>query len=353
VTDSQALAQVADTLSQKATVGRLSQVCDRWIYSACLCFGLDTEEQERSGFHYAYSIYQVEYSRNLLFRVGGQMDRLFDTMVDRTRSRLDVPALRTLFGVKKRPRATGTPDLSPQQAVVVETPRWDLTKFKLHFGLLSLKAYTKGEHVLRFEAIVHNTKRLGCGRLIEKFPEIVTRLAGMTERFCTVLDCVDVSFIPDNLLDELPQPAWIGATRVGGIDLNKPRTRAALAAVLALSAAPGGFTVADLVGKVKAMTGHADYTVRQAAYDLRKLRGKSLVDKPGLSRRYHVPPAGACTISALLTLRDQVIVPLLAGVRSPRLGRKPSIWTPADRHYEHLRVGMQALFNDLGIAAAA
>ena len=350
VTDSQALAQVADTLSQDATVGRLSQVCDRWIYSACLCFGLDSEELGRSGFQYAYSIYQVEYSRNLLFRVGRQMDRVFNTMVDRTRSRLDVPTLRTLFGVKKRPRAHGAPDLSPRQAVVIETPRWDLTKLKLHFGLLTLKAYTKGEHVLRLETIVHNTKRLGCGRMIEKFPEIVTRLAGMTERFCTVLDCIDVGFIPDDLLDELPQPSWIGATRVGGIDLNKPRTRAVLAAVLALSTAPGGFTVADVAYKVNAMTGHADYTVRQAAYDLRKLRGKSLVDKPDRSRRYQLQPAGARTITALLTLRDQVIRPILAGIRSPWWGRRPAHWTPIDGHYETLRVQMQTLFHDLGIA---
>jgi hypothetical protein len=38
--------------------------------TACLCFGLDLDEQQRSGFGYCYSIYQVEYSRNLLFKVG-------------------------------------------------------------------------------------------------------------------------------------------------------------------------------------------------------------------------------------------------------------------------------------------
>ena len=32
--------------------------------------------------------------------------------------------------------------------------------------------------MLRFEAIAHNTAELRCGRMIEKFPEIVTRLAG-------------------------------------------------------------------------------------------------------------------------------------------------------------------------------
>ena len=47
----------------------------------------------------------------------------------------------------------------------------------------------------------------------------------------------------------------------------------ALSAVLALSATSGGFTVAEFTAKVHAMTGHTGYTTRQAAYDLRTLRG--------------------------------------------------------------------------------
>jgi hypothetical protein len=130
-------------LSQQATIGRLSQVCDRWIYSACLCFGLDLDEQRCSGFTYGYSVYQAEYSRNLMFNVGAQMEKVFDRVVDRTRSRLDIPTLRTLFGAKQRPHRTTIPDLSPRLAALVETPRYDLTLFKVHFGLLTLKAYTK------------------------------------------------------------------------------------------------------------------------------------------------------------------------------------------------------------------
>ena len=61
------------------TTGRLSRGCNRWIYTACLCFGLDTDEVLRSGFGDAYSVYQVEYSRNLLFADGKSMQRLFDT----------------------------------------------------------------------------------------------------------------------------------------------------------------------------------------------------------------------------------------------------------------------------------
>ena len=348
------LAQVADTLSQPGTTGRLSQVIDRWIYTACLCFGLDLDEQRRSGFGYAYSIYQVEYSRNLIFASGAVMERTFDTIVDRTRTRIDVPKLRTLFGVGQRPRRRGE-DLSPRQAVVIEKPRWNLTLFKVHFGLLTLKGYTKGEHVLRFEAIVHNTRALRTGRVLDKFPAIVARLAGMTDQFTSMLDCVDVGFLPDGILDQLPTPTQIGATRVGGIDLNRARMRDTLNAVLALAAAPDGFTVADLAAKIRAQTGATEheYTTRQAAYDLRKLRGKHLVVKPDRTRRYHVPAQAARTIAALLTLRDKVIAPILAGVRRRGPGRPPKTYTRIDRDYETLRTGMRTLFTDLAIETAA
>ncbi|WP_219414233.1 hypothetical protein [Pseudonocardia nigra] len=278
------------------------------------------------------------------------MDKVFDRIVDRTRSRLDVPILRTLFGAKQRPGRNGTPDLSLKLAAEIETPRYDLTLFKLHFG--NLTAYTKGEHVLRFEAVVHNTKALRCGRVLDRFPQIIARLAGMVDRFTTTLDCVDHTFIGDGLLDRLPAPSQVGATRVGGLDLNKTRIRAALAAVLALSVTSEGFTVADFTAKVHTMTGANDYTVRQAAYDLRKLRGKELISKPGRTRRYRISPQAAGTIAALLALREHVLAPILAGARSPRRGRKPATWTPIDRDYEKIRVDVQALFRDLGINVA-
>ena len=118
------------------------------IYSACLCFGLNMAEQARSGFAYSYSIYQAEYSRNLLFASGGQMQDLFGRVLDCTRSRLDIPALRVLFGLKSRPhlnRAAGP----PAQEIVIEKSQHGLAWFRIRLGLLQLKAHIKGEHVLR------------------------------------------------------------------------------------------------------------------------------------------------------------------------------------------------------------
>ncbi len=77
VSDAAGLARVADAMirpSGETDEGRLVQVCERWIYSTCLCFALDLAEQERTGFQYSYSVYQAEYSRNFLFESGHIID---------------------------------------------------------------------------------------------------------------------------------------------------------------------------------------------------------------------------------------------------------------------------------------
>jgi hypothetical protein len=335
IADPQRLARVADAWPRDAAIGRLGQVCDRWIYSACLCFGLDLEEQERSGFRYGYAVYQAEYNRNLLLKSGAQMELLFDRILDRTRSGLDIPAIRIIFSLKNRPHRSK--DGPSAQEIATGKPRYGLSWFRSSFGRLQLKAYTKGEQELR------------CRRSLDNFAGITTLLAGMADRFTTILDCADTGFLPDGLLDELPLPAQAGPPRIAGVDLNQPRIRAALSAALTIAPAPGGFTVAEHASRVRQLTGQDGYTTRQAAHDLRKLRGEQFLSKPGRTRRYHVPPNSARVIAAALTLRDHVIAPILAGVRSPRMDRKPSIWTAVDRDYENLRVSMQTRFRHVGI----
>ena len=234
--------------------------------------------------------------------------------------------------------------------------------FKLHFGRLTLKGYTKGERVLRFEAIVHNTRELGGGRAIAKLPTIVARLTAILDRALRTLQWMDRASVADETLDRLPAPALLGKTRVGGIDLGHPRMRTVLAAIVALAPAPRGFTVGDLTAQVREIGGRAfrGYGVRQAAYDLKKLRAKQLVEKPGHSRRYQVPEHGLRTITALVVLREHVLRPLLAAAAHPspsdparrKLGRKPKTWRPIDEHYQTLRLTMRALFDDLHLAAA-
>lgn len=350
ISNAAGLARVADTLSEERTIGRLSRVCERWIYSTCLWFALDSKERAKSGFRYQYSTYQIESSRNLLFNVGGQMEQVFQALIDRNRGPLNLETIKTIFGYKRRPRYHKRKKTAMEWGCVLERPAYDLTVFKVRCAKLTLKIYTKGERVLRIEVVAHNTNELDCGRSLEKFPAIVARLKEILERFMNALSWVDACFIADDTLEQLPVASRVGNTKVGGIDFNKPRMRAVVNAVLALSAPPSGFTASDLALKIRAMNGRrmSDYSSRCATYDLKKLRGKQILRKIG-GRRYVPIPEGFRAIVALVVLREKVIQPLLATLSRPTGRLRMS--TTTDEHYHALRVGLRDLFDDLGLAA--
>ena len=356
VSDAVGLAKIADTFSGQQAVGRLQSVCERWIYSSCLCFALDLEEQKRSGFHYQYSNYQVEYSRNLIFASGREMDQVFQSLIDRSRVLLDLQRVKTILGYQQRPKFHWRKKNSAQWEVTVEKPAYDLTIFKLHCGKLTLKIYTKGERVLRIEVVVHNTKQLRCGYSLEKFPRILIQARDILERFMEALSCIDQCFIADSMLEDLPAPSSVGKTKVGGIDLNKARMRWVAEALIALCVSPSesqGFAASELACQVRLLSNQSEsqYGPRRAAYDLKKLRAKNIVQRIGQTRRYQSTPSGLRAMVALVVLRNKAIKPLLAAAHRRRKSRGAQNPRPIDKHYETIRTAMQGVFDELGLAA--
>jgi hypothetical protein len=114
------------------------------------------------------------------------------------------------------------------------------------------------------------------------------------------------------MLEQLPLPAQVGKTFVGGIDLNKARMRHVVEALIALSPSPNGFTASDLAARVRALSKQTplQYGPRHAAYDLKKLRGKQIVRRIGHTRRYEPLRTGLRAMTALVVLRNKAIKPL-------------------------------------------
>jgi hypothetical protein len=346
--------RLAATLGDGHGIDRLAKVCERCVYTSCVCFGLTREEQSRSGFHSAYSCCQLEYSRNLLHTRGTVLDAVYQGLLDRTRRLLDVPTLKTIFGAKHRPhRRHGSNQGAPRLERVVDAATHDLTVLKLHFGHLTLKLYDKGARVLRIEVIVHSVKALRCGKRVEKLSSMLTRLQRMLIDFLNVLYAAHRGTLEADALDALPQPTQRGAQRLAGVDIQKPRMRAVMEAVLALAPQPEGFTAQDLAEKTRPLLGPgaSAYTPRRAAYDLAKLRGKALVERIGATRRYQAPIPGVQTLAALLILREKVIKPVLAAAAKPQPDSPPKRIHPLDVHYDTLQRELRRTFETLGLAA--
>ena len=341
------LQQVADTLRSQDATGRLAGVCERWLYR-CLCFALDSDDQKRTGFRYGLSIYQLEYSRNFLFQRGRDLEQIFEGRIDRTRATLDIKTVKTILGCKQRPQRRS----KNRWEITVETPEYGLTVFKIRTAILTLKLYSKGERVLRCEIVLHNARALKLGNSLLRWSALVEHLQGVLKRFLEVVQCVDSPAIDDGTWDALPKPSQVGQSRVAGISMSNTRLGAVLESVLALGVQPNGFTSGELASEVRQRLrcAESEYQARQAAYDLKKLRGKRLVEKVGKSRRYEAPAEELRTMAALLVLRDKVFKPVLSK-RNTQGQRPPKNGNAVDLHYHKLKQEMRRLFKTLKIAA--
>lgn len=70
-----------------------------------------------------------------------------------------------------------------------------------------------------------------------------------------------------------------------GVDLNKPRIRAALSAALALAPVPGGFTAAEHAARVRQISGHDGYTTgKRPRLRSSRRRARAIGPRPGRAR---------------------------------------------------------------------
>lgn len=113
---------------------------------------------------------------------------------------------------------------------------------------------------------------------------------------------------------------------------------------------PATCAFAEHVCRQKA-TSPPNYGPRQAAYDLKKFRGKELVRLVGKSRRYEATPDGLRTISALMVLRERVLEPLTRGIVNLEPTQPGVNPTSLDQRYQSMREQMHEVFRELGLAA--
>jgi hypothetical protein len=76
---------------------------------------------------------------------------------------------------------------------------------------------------------------------------------------------------------------------------------------LCVSPSPQGFTASELARQVRLLSNQSEseYGPRRAAYDLKKLRAKEIVQRIGQTRRYQSTPSGLRAMVALAVLETK------------------------------------------------
>jgi hypothetical protein len=338
------LSEIADTLSIQE--GLLEGVCNRWIHS-CLWFAIDYDAQKRTGFSYSYYLFQLEYSRNLLFKSGKKLTEMYENLITLTRTHFDIKSLSTILGKSRR----SPYHKSNRPEIRIEKPDYNLTVFKIQFSGIMLKLYDKGERILRAEVVVHKSKAFKTKRAISNFQEHCGQLRMIMNNFMNNLLYSHVSFLDDGSFNALCSPKQTGDKRLAGINIMKKRDNAIMETVLALSIRPGGYRVRDIVSRMNEIVPGGGYTNRNASYDLKKLRGKMMVEKIPDTTRYRTTQKGFESILAIFAVTRKTLSQLLASLQKESLSDAPVNLSSFDKRCSVVWDEIKSIYQEFGIAA--
>ena len=156
-----------------------------------------------------------------------------------------------------------------------------------------IKQYFKEGRALRTETVICNSRDFGIGRRVTAKNWNALRAVGelANQRLCDA-EASDAMPAPDVVtFSQVTQPSVHDGLPAPGLRFGDPRVMALLAGLVKFSYLVEGFTNSQIVQHTAQLLNQT-YTSRQATYDLRRLKRKGLISRPGPKRRYQLTALG-------------------------------------------------------------
>jgi hypothetical protein len=300
VDDVAALQAAADKLSPAIIRERL----DYWTFILGPKFS--TKERKRINLSRFYSISQIEYCRNFIFKRNFPIHKLFERSCELGLWRLTAHKISEIFGHRLHRKLPG------KLATVIDQIEHGHHVFRAYFKHAFLKQYEKFATFLRNELCSNNLTDFGLKKELrnldavrEKFKIITSRFAGFQAQWLNV----HVDF---PLLQRIALPITIGSVRYPGIKLHDTRIIRLMEVLLHGGTHLGGWTAKEIHQAVITTFGLSDraYRLNQLRYDLRKLKGHALLQRDGSRYAYRLTPKGVQVALLFLFFHKRLCGPL-------------------------------------------
>lgn len=345
--DAPALQAAADAL----TPAVIRERCDYWADRLAPHFSL--AERRAAGLSgYAYSVAQIEYAHDTVFRRQLPLQNLVRRMAELGGLLGGADRTMTVFGRRIDRRYHG------KLMTVLEAADQGYPVLRSYYQSSYVKLYEKPDGAqrvvdLRAEVCVNDPRHLGVKRSLEHLPELVTAMADVTQRYLDLHAELLDSTIDAGQLAALAQPTWRGQRRIPGLRLHDDRVLRLLEVLLQPAGLVADWTIADLHARVLARyrLEPDQYRPSQLRYDLWKLRAKDLVGRVGTSRRYRLTAAGVRLGVLLVKLRSRLLGPLVTLVSQPPRPRLHSD-SPVEAAYRKVGHALEELISTLALQAA-
>jgi hypothetical protein len=300
VDDPKALQAAADRLSADIIRKRL----DYWTWLV----GPKFSSKDREAIHLSrfYSIQQVEYCRNLIFRRNFPIHKLFERSCDIGLLRMTPDKITQIFGFRINKRMRG------KLQNVLEKIEHGHHVFRACGKSAVLRMYEKFATFLRLEALSNNLKDFGLRKSLDNLDAVRKTLAAVTDRFAGFeAEALNVH-VDFPLFQRLALPIPVGSVKVPGIKIQDTRMIRLMEVLLHSGTKIGGWRTAEIHESVlgtfslKAST----YTLTQLRYDLRKMKAHGLLERHGRRYAYRLTDKGNKVALMFVLFHKRVCGPL-------------------------------------------
>jgi hypothetical protein len=300
VADAQALQMAADAFSAELIRTRL----DYWT----LIVGPKFSKKDRQAINLrrAYSLQQVEYCRNLIFRRNFPIHKLFERSCDLGLLRLSADRIAQVFGWRLHRRMSG------KLTNVLERTEHGHHVLRAYAKNAVVRMYEKFSTFLRLEALSNNLKDFGLTKGIDNLDDVRRVLGAVTNRFA-VFEAQALNVHVDfPLFQRLALSIPRGAAKIPGIKLHDVRMLRLMEVLLHTGTRVLGWRTAEIHQAILASFSlTADrYSITQLRYDLRKMKAHGLLERDGRRYAYRLTHKGSRAALLFVLFHQRVCGPL-------------------------------------------
>jgi hypothetical protein len=347
--DDNAFLAVDDVAALQAAADRLSPAIirkqlDYWTH----LLGPKFSKKERSqmGLSRFYSIAQIEYCRNFIFKRHFPIHKIFERCCELGLWRLTANRISEIFGVRLNKRLNG------KLATVIDQIEHGHHVFRAYWKHAFLKQYEKFSRYLRNELCSNNLRDFGLKKGLDHLGAVRERFKTITDRFAGFqAQCLNVH-VDFPLLQRIALPVAIGSVRYPGIKIHDTRIIRLLEVLLHGGNSVGGWTAKQIHEAVLTtfQLSAKSYGLNQLRYDLRKLKGHGLLERDGRRYAYQLTAKGIQVALLFLFFHKRLCGPLAHS----RFHHQPDL---AHRPHSKLEVAYhkadKAIENIVALLAAA
>jgi len=300
VADAQALQAAADRLNPKIIRQQLDH--STWVV------GPKFSQKDRAAINLTrhYSLQQIEYCRNVVFRRNFPIHKLFERSCDLGLFRLTADKLSQVFGFRLHKRIRG------KLATVLERMDHGHHVLRACGKNAVLRMYEKFSTFLRLEVLSNNLKDFGLKKSLDHLETVRQTLATVTDHFAEFeAQALDVH-VDFPFFQRLALPISSGNTKIPGIKIQDTRMLRLMEVLLHRGTQLGGWRSRQIHQTILStfQLTPQNYTLTQLRYDLRKLKAHALLQRDGHRYAYRFTDKGIRVALMFILFHHRVCGPL-------------------------------------------